>query len=181
MALSSCAFSALTLLFGRQKGHPACKKWVVGCWRGYVSGARCRLAYVRSSWYHCNTLSLASVKSRLVLPFWYRLTWVVPEKGPLNVCVCVCVCVCACVRACRADVWFDCSETVTKQLIDFSRHGRRAGPSATCYTQSLSEKFLDEALSEMHNLLHCIGADTMGHRGARTPPTFDLSWARGHR
>ena len=42
------------------------------------------------------SLSLASVKSRLVLPFWYRLTWVVPEKGPLNVCVCVC----ACVRAC---------------------------------------------------------------------------------
>jgi len=32
------------------------------------------------------SLSLASVKSRLVLPFWYRLTWVVPEKGPLNVC-----------------------------------------------------------------------------------------------
>jgi len=28
----------------------------------------------------------------LVLPFWYRLTWVVPEKGPLNGCVC-CVCV----------------------------------------------------------------------------------------
>ena len=23
-------------------------------------------------------------------PFWYRLTWVVPEKGPLNGCVCVC-------------------------------------------------------------------------------------------
>jgi len=28
--------------------------------------------------------------SRL-LPFWYRVTWVVPEKGPLNGCVCVCV------------------------------------------------------------------------------------------
>ena len=39
-------------------------------------------------------LSLASVKSRLVLPFWYRLTRVVLEKGPLNGCVCVCVCVC---------------------------------------------------------------------------------------
>ena len=39
---------ALTLLVGRQEGHPA-----------------------------------------LVLPFWYRLTWVVPEKGQLNVCVCV--------------------------------------------------------------------------------------------
>jgi len=42
------------------------------------------------SWCHCHSLSLASLKSRLVLPFWYRLTWVVPEKGPLNWCVCVC-------------------------------------------------------------------------------------------
>jgi len=32
-------------------------------------------------------LSLAPVKSRLVLPFWYRLTRVVPDKGPLDVCV----------------------------------------------------------------------------------------------
>ena len=39
------------------------------------------------SWCHCHSLSLASVKSRMVLPFWYRLTWVVVEKGPLNVCV----------------------------------------------------------------------------------------------
>ena len=38
-------------------------------------------------------LSLALVKSRLVLPFWYRLTRVVPDNGPLNGCVCVCVCV----------------------------------------------------------------------------------------
>jgi len=42
-------------------------------------------------------MSLASVKSRLFLPFWYRLTWVVPEKGPLNVCVCVYMCVYMCV------------------------------------------------------------------------------------
>ena len=33
--------------------------------------------------------SLASVKSRLVLPFSYRLTRVVLDKGPLNGCVCV--------------------------------------------------------------------------------------------
>jgi len=30
----------LTLLVGRQEGLPACKNWVVGCWRGYVSGSR---------------------------------------------------------------------------------------------------------------------------------------------
>ena len=30
--------SALTLLVGRQEGHPACKKLrVVGCWHGYLS------------------------------------------------------------------------------------------------------------------------------------------------
>jgi len=45
------------------------------------------------SWCHCHSLSPASVKSRLVLPFWYWLTQVVLEKGPLNGCVCVCVCV----------------------------------------------------------------------------------------
>jgi len=33
------------------------------------------------------TISWA-VKSRLILPFWYRLTWVVPDKGPLNGGVC---------------------------------------------------------------------------------------------
>jgi len=33
------------------------------------------------------------MKSRFVLPFRYRLTWVVPEKEPLNVCVCVCMCI----------------------------------------------------------------------------------------
>ena len=35
-------------------------------------------------------LSLVSVKSRLVLPFWYRLTRVVMENGPLTGCVYVC-------------------------------------------------------------------------------------------
>ena len=39
------------------------------------------------SWCHWHSLSPASVKSGLVLPFWYWLTWVVPDKGPLNGCV----------------------------------------------------------------------------------------------
>ena len=42
---ASYPFSALTLLVGRQEGHPACKNWVVRCWHGYLSGARCRLVY----------------------------------------------------------------------------------------------------------------------------------------
>jgi len=71
------------LLVGRQEGHPACKKTE---WWGYLSGARCRLAYGPA--YAAATQSLASVKSILVLPFWYRLTRVVPDKGPLNGHVC---------------------------------------------------------------------------------------------
>ena len=80
------AFNALMLLVGRQEGHPACKKtewWgadVVIC---LERGASLHMAQL----IHRHSLSLASVKSRLVLPFWYWLTWVVPDKGPLNVCV----------------------------------------------------------------------------------------------
>ena len=43
------------------------------------------------------TVSCFSKIQTMVLPFWYRLTWVVPEKGPLNGCVCVRACVHACV------------------------------------------------------------------------------------
>jgi len=50
------------------------------CWLGELQTCIC------PSWCHCHSLSLASVKSRLVLPFWYWLTQVVPEKGPLNGC-----------------------------------------------------------------------------------------------
>ena len=79
------AFNALTLLVGRQEGHPACKNWVVRCWRGYLSGGA-DLHIVQLMPLPLS-LSLASVKSRLVLPFWYRLTQVVLDKGPLNGCV----------------------------------------------------------------------------------------------
>ena len=75
---------------GGRKGIRPVKNWVLGCWRGYLSGARCRLAYAQLMPLPL-TVSCFS-KTRLVLPFWYRLTWVVPEKGPLNGCVCVCVC-----------------------------------------------------------------------------------------
>jgi len=41
--ITCLAFSAL-MLVGRQEGHPACKNLVVGCWHGYLSRVRCRLA-----------------------------------------------------------------------------------------------------------------------------------------
>jgi len=85
------AFIAVTLLVGWQEGHPACKKLSGGvlAWLSVWSEMQ---TCIWPSWCHCHSLSLASVKSRLVLPFWYRLTWVDPDKGPLNGCIYVCMC-----------------------------------------------------------------------------------------
>jgi len=80
------AFSALTLLVGRKEGYPACKKqsgWVLAWLSVWSKVQTC----MQPSWCHCHSLSLAW----LILLFWYWLTRVVSEKGPLNGCVCVCV------------------------------------------------------------------------------------------
>jgi len=72
--------SALTLLVGRQQGHLACKKLSGGvlAWLSVWSEVQ---TCIWHSWCHCHSLSLASIKSRLVSPFWYWLTWVVLEQG----------------------------------------------------------------------------------------------------
>jgi len=86
---SDYAFSALTLLVGQQEGYPACKK-LSGRVLTWLS-VWCEVqTCIWHSWCHCHSLSLAPVKSRFVLRFWYRLTWVVPDKGPLSGCMYVC-------------------------------------------------------------------------------------------
>jgi len=78
MLADDITFSALTLLVGRQEGHPACKKLSGGvlAWLSVWSEVRTCIWLC-----HCRSLSLASMKSRLVLPLWYWLTRVVLEKG----------------------------------------------------------------------------------------------------
>ena len=80
----TCAFSALTLLVGRQEGVSSgvlawLSLWFEGCTLAYsppdATATHCLLLQENPDWF---------------LPFWYRLTRVVPDKGPLNVCVCVC-------------------------------------------------------------------------------------------
>jgi len=73
--------SALTLLVGRQEWHPACKKLsggVLAC--HVVRGADLHMAQLMLL---PRTVSCFS-KIQIDLPFWYQLTWVVPDKGPLN-------------------------------------------------------------------------------------------------
>ena len=63
-----CAFSALTLLVGRQEGHPACKKLE---WWGTGMDICLERDAADATATHC---LLLRQKSRLVSPFWYRLT-----------------------------------------------------------------------------------------------------------
>ena len=83
--LSGDAFNALTLFVGHHEEHPACKTWVMRCWCGYLSGARCRLL-AWSSWCQCIPKSDYLWWPHLT-PDWlylYWLTQVVLEKRPLN-------------------------------------------------------------------------------------------------
>jgi len=61
---------------GGSKGIQSVKNWVVGCWRGCLGwGADLHIAQQMPLPF---TISYCS-KSFLVLPFWYLLTWVVPD------------------------------------------------------------------------------------------------------
>jgi len=83
------AFNALTLLVGRQEGHPACKKlewWGVGL---VIYLERCADLHTAQLMPLPLAVSCFS-KSQIDFTFWYRPTWVVLDKGPLNGCMCVC-------------------------------------------------------------------------------------------
>ena len=89
MSYVTYAFSALTLLVGRQEGGIWPVK-TLRCWRGYLSGARCRLAYAQLM-----PLPLTiSCSSKIQIGF----TFLVPahpgspgKRAIKWVCVCVCV------------------------------------------------------------------------------------------
>ena len=83
------AFSALTLLVGRQEGHLARKKtawWGAAMVICVQQGADLHMAQLMPLPLTVSCFSKIQIGST----FWYRLTWVVPDKGPLNGCVCVC-------------------------------------------------------------------------------------------
>jgi len=77
------AFSALTLLVGRQEGHPACKKLSSGvlAWLSVWSEVQ---TCIWPSGCHCHSLYVASEKSRLVFTFLVPAHSGSPGKGPLN-------------------------------------------------------------------------------------------------
>jgi len=102
----NCAFSALALLVGRQEGHPACKKLSSGVLEWLSVWFEVHTC-IRPSWCHCHSLSLASVKSRLVFTF---LVAAHPGSPGQRAVKWVCVCVCGwlieyCLFSCWVTVW----------------------------------------------------------------------------
>ena len=94
-----CAFSALTLLVGRQKGiWPVKTEWL---------GAGVVICLGRGADLHMAQLMplplTVSCFSKIQTDFTFLLPAHLgsPGKGPLNVCVCVCACACACVCVCE--------------------------------------------------------------------------------
>jgi len=70
--LSICCLSGPSVLWrcqlGGRKGIWPVKNWVVGCWHGYLSGARCRLAYGPA-----DATATVSVAVSLISLIYYRL------------------------------------------------------------------------------------------------------------
>jgi len=74
-------------LVGRQEGHPACEKLSGGVLAWFAVWSEVQTYGPADA-----TATLASVKSRLVLPYWYRFTWVVRKKAVKQMCACILLC-----------------------------------------------------------------------------------------
>ena len=118
---------------GGRKGIRPVKNWVLAWLSVWSEVQTC----IWSSWCHCHSLSLAPVKSRLVLPFWYRPTQVVREKGPLNGCVCVCL------------AMYDCSPLQPSPYIKFT-NSTDCGQMDGHTDPAEAESMVDRARAEEH-------------------------------
>jgi len=87
-------------------------------------------------------MSLASLKSRLVLPVWYRLTQVVPDKGRLNGCVC-CV-----------DKQFPVGRIHRHLKTRTTSHGC-VGAAVAVYSLQFNAAILEYLTAEVTLTLHC--------------------------
>ena len=96
------AFSALTLLVGRQEGHPACKKteqWGAGVVICLERGADLHTAQLMPLPLAVSCSSKIQIGFTFLIPAHPR---VVPDKGPLNGCVCLSGTGAECVRGHRS-------------------------------------------------------------------------------
>jgi len=82
----------LQCLTGRQEKHPTCKNWVMRCWCGYLSGARCRLSAYDQAHATVSKNPIISCLIKIQTGFTFVIGFMVPAypgypgKRPLNGC-----------------------------------------------------------------------------------------------
>ena len=92
MAPATClqCFDSWHCWLGSRKSIWPVKNWVMSCWCGYLSGARCKMTCICSSWWQCHTAPSSLLYWNPEWSFfWNWLTQVVVEKRPLHKC-CIC-------------------------------------------------------------------------------------------
>ena len=149
------AFSALTLLVVGRKGIRPVKnfEW---CSTGMVICLE-RDADLHMAQLMPLPLTVSCFSKILIgLPFLYRLTRVVPEKGPLNVCVCVCVR--ACVRACVCFVCVHIKWFTVVHINDTTVS--TAAPHVSYVSKQCNNKNIDSVFCAM-NAFRCLIPELM--------------------
>jgi len=84
--------------FGVRESIRPIENWVIRCCYGYLCGVKCRWFAYGPADATAIPSSHAALKSRMVLPFWCRLTEIVLESRPLNKCCCCCCCCYCCMH-----------------------------------------------------------------------------------
>ena len=137
------------------------------------------------SWCHCHSLSLASVKSRLILPFWYRPTQVVLEKGLLNGRVCVCnSCFMAIFRD-KSVIWFHLgstpsprfSEDNTGILVGWVFYRPAVLPAPCKISITAQRRTLVTSTNHESGLVHSSSTTKLLTWGASSDPGRILEWS----
>ena len=141
------------------------RSWVVRCWHGYLSGARCKWFAYGPADATAAPSSLAPVKSRMVVSFWCQLTQVVLEKRQLTgrtICVCMSGRMCVCMSGWQAGRMCVCmSGGQAGHAVEHSLLVAAAGSGRHVTIQSSSSSSTSTSTGQFYcYFLHCY--DTVG-------------------
>jgi len=85
-----------------------------------------------------STYAQTSLRPRRAYGPWFRLTWVVPEKGPSNGCVCVCVCAWCEILIESGFSWDRYKSRALPKCQYVSKHRRPTGSGSAIYRPQLA-------------------------------------------
>ena len=118
---------------GSRKGIRPVKNCVVGYWHGYLSGARCRLAYGPADATATHVSCFSKIRTGFTFPVLAH-PGSPGQRAIKRVCVCVCVCACACVCVCVCTIVSKSQIRETEKKVLSGSEGLLA----TCHAHTLT-------------------------------------------